>query len=65
MMARDVARRIGSQMVATGRFPRVVVSENVATHSIWIDARDKDGCDWVVRGMDDWIQIQEQMGWPR
>ena len=65
MMARDVARRIGSQMVATGRFQRVVVSENVATYSIWIDASDKDGCDWVVRGMDDWIQIQEQMGWPR
>jgi len=64
-MTRDVARRIGRQMVATNRFRRVVLAENVATHAIWIEARNLGGDDLTIRTMDDWITLQEHMGWPR
>lgn len=65
MMSRDVARRVGRQMVATNRFRRVVLGEDLATHAIWIEVRNQGGDDLTIRSMSDWIQLQEQMGWPR
>jgi hypothetical protein len=64
MMARDVARRVGRQMVAINRFRRVVLAEDLGSHAIWIEARTLGGDDLTIRGMGEWIALQEQMGWP-
>lgn len=63
-MTRDVARRIGRQMVATGKFRRVVLGENLATRAIWIEVRTQGGDDLTIRDVKQWIELKESMGWP-
>lgn len=62
MMTRDVARRIGRQMVATGDYPMVHLVENLATKAIWIQAENRGGVRRMVRSVNDWIELQETEG---